>query len=79
MKGVLLGFAKLAGGAGVTVLIGLLSFVLVYFALEKLLPFSITRELGEKRNPADAVLLLSVMVGLGLILAAKADARPPSP
>lgn len=79
MTGALAGLARLAGGAGVTVLVGMLSFVLVYAVLERVLPFSITRELGQKRNPAVAVLLLSVMIGLGIVLAATAQGRPPAP
>ena len=79
MTGVIRAFAKMAGGAGLTVLIGLLSFVAVYLVLEKSLPFSITKELGQKRNPAVAVILLAVMLGLGIILAATAEARPPTP
>lgn len=54
----------------VYVLIGTLLFVLVWWLLGKLVPFSLVKELGEKRNPALAVILLSILVGLGIIVSA---------
>lgn len=67
-------FVKVLGSAGVRVLVGMLAFVLAYGVLERVLPFSITRELGQKRNPAVAVLMLSLLLGLGIIVAAAAPA-----
>ncbi|MCC6647817.1 MAG: DUF350 domain-containing protein [Polyangiaceae bacterium] len=77
MSGALAALARLASGTGVTVLVGMLSFVLAYAVLERALPFSLTRELGQKRNPAVGVLMLSLAIGLALIAAA--TARPPAP
>lgn len=54
----------------VFVLIGTLLFVIVWWLLGKLVPFSLVKELAEKRNPALAVILLSVLVGLGIIVSA---------
>lgn len=56
--------------SGLTTMLGLLLFVVVYVLLEKLSPISLRRELVERRNPAVAVVLFSVLVGLGIIVTA---------
>lgn len=66
----LVSLAAAARQIAVYVLIGTLLFVLVWWLLGKLVPFSLVKELAEKRNPALAVILLSVLVGLGIIVSA---------
>ena len=49
---------------------GVMMFLLVVFFLERVTPFSVIRAVGVKRNPAVAILVLSVIVGLAIILSA---------
>ncbi|MCU0681503.1 MAG: hypothetical protein MUF34_04455 [Polyangiaceae bacterium] len=51
---------------------GLLAFVLAAAFALKALPFSVERAFGAGRNPAVAVVIWSVLVGLGIIVAAAA-------
>ncbi len=83
MSATLAAIVNTLGTAGVRVLVGMLAFVVAYAVLERTLPFSITRELGQKRNPAVAVLMLSLLIGLGIIVGAAAplsssSAAPPA-
>lgn len=48
---------------------GLLIFGAAYFTLYLVLPFSIRRALEERRNPALAVLLGSIVIGIAIIVA----------
>jgi uncharacterized membrane protein YjfL (UPF0719 family) len=54
----------------VYVTVGFAFFGLAYFIIDKLTPFSFRKELIDEKNVALAVLLGSVFVGIGLILAA---------
>jgi eukaryotic-like serine/threonine-protein kinase len=55
--------------AALTTALGLLLFVVVLGGLMRLVP-SLKRELGERKNPAVGVLVLSVLIGLGIIVSA---------
>ena len=50
--------------------IGLVIFVAAYKLAEKLLPFSLTKELAEDDNTAVGVFMGSIMIGLAIIVAA---------
>ena len=50
--------------------VGIVVFILAYKIIEKLLPFSLTKELSEDDNTAVGVLMGSVMIGLAIIIAA---------
>jgi uncharacterized membrane protein YjfL (UPF0719 family) len=50
--------------------IGIVIFVVAYKVIEKLLPFSLNKELSEDDNTAVGVLMGSVMIGLAIIIAA---------
>lgn len=50
-----------------------------WFLLTKLMPISLTKAIGKDRNPAVAVLLFSVFVGLGIILQSALFAHAPLP
>jgi uncharacterized membrane protein YedE/YeeE len=54
---------------------GLLAFVLAGALAARALPFAAGRAFGRGRNPAAAVVLWSVLVGLGIIVAAAAAPR----
>ena len=49
--------------------IGIVIFIIAYKIIEKLLPFSLTKELSEDDNTAVGVLMGSVMIGLAIIIA----------
>jgi uncharacterized membrane protein YjfL (UPF0719 family) len=50
--------------------IGIVIFIVAYKVIEKLLPFSLNKELSEDDNTAVGVLMGSVMIGLAIIIAA---------
>ncbi len=50
--------------------IGIIIFILAYKLIEKLLPFSLTKELSVDDNTAVGILMGSVMIGLAIIIAA---------
>ncbi len=50
--------------------IGLLMFAVAYKVIEKLLPFSIRKEIEEDQNTALGVVIGSVIIGLAIIIAA---------
>jgi uncharacterized membrane protein YjfL (UPF0719 family) len=54
----------------VTAATGIMMFLLVVLFLERVTPFSIIRSIGLQMNPAVAVIVLSVIVGLAIILSA---------
>ncbi len=56
--------------AAVTASVGVVMFLLVMFFLESVVPFSIVDSIGIKKNAAVAIIVLSVLIGLGIILAA---------
>ena len=49
---------------------GVVVFALAYWAMVKVSPFSIRKEIEEDHNTAVAILMASVILGLALILAA---------
>lgn len=49
---------------------GVIVFALAFFAMVKLSPFPIQKELEEDHNVAVAVLMASVILGLAIIIAA---------
>lgn len=49
---------------------GVVVFALAFFAMVKLSPFSIRKELEADHNVAIAVLMASVILGLAIIIAA---------
>lgn len=57
-------------GAGIFTVIGLVFFVLAYFIIEKVTPFSLRKELVEDQNMALAIVLGSVFLGIAIIIAA---------
>jgi putative membrane protein len=56
--------------AVLTTAIGLLLFVLAWWALDKAAPFSLKTALGARKNSAVAIILFSVLLGLGIIVSA---------
>ena len=48
--------------------VGFVLFMLMWLLLDKLLPFSLRAALQEKRNPAVAIILFSILLGLAIIL-----------
>ncbi len=50
--------------------IGVVIFAIAYKVIEKVLPFSLQKELTEDDNTAVGVLMGSVMIGLAIIIAA---------
>lgn len=50
--------------------VGVIIFAVAYKLLEKVLPFSLQKELTEDDNTAVGVLMGSVMIGLAIIIAA---------
>jgi uncharacterized membrane protein YjfL (UPF0719 family) len=51
-------------------LIGLLFFVVAYFLIEKLTPFSVRKEIEEDQNIALGLIIGLMMVGLAIIIGA---------
>lgn len=62
--------------AGISTLIGLLIFVVAWWLMSKVTPFSLVKALAEKKNPAVAVIVLSVLIGLAIILQAAVATTP---
>ncbi len=50
--------------------VGLMVFAVAFFAMVKLAPFSVKKEIEEDQNTALAVVMGSVIIGLSLIIAA---------
>jgi uncharacterized membrane protein YjfL (UPF0719 family) len=61
-------------------LIGLLFFVVAYFLIEKLTPFSVRKEIEEDQNIALGLIIGLMMVGLAIIIGASimspSESRP---
>jgi uncharacterized membrane protein YjfL (UPF0719 family) len=51
-------------------LIGMLLFALAFFVIVKITPFSIRKEIEDDQNTSLAILIGSVIIGIGLIVAA---------
>ena len=49
---------------------GVIVFALAYWAMVKISPFSITKEIESDHNTALAILMASVILGLAIIIAA---------
>jgi uncharacterized membrane protein YjfL (UPF0719 family) len=49
--------------------IGIVVFIVAYKVIERLLPFSLNKELSEDHNTAVGILMGSVMIGLAVIIA----------
>lgn len=52
------------------VVIGLVVFAIAFFALDKLTPFSIRKEIEEDHNTALAIVIGSLILGIALIVSA---------
>ncbi len=50
--------------------VGLLFFLIAYFLIEKLTPFSVRKEIEEDQNTALGVIIGCMMIGLAIIIAA---------
>jgi putative membrane protein len=51
-------------------LLGLALFVAAYFLVQKLLPFSIRKEIEEDHNTALAIVMAAIIVAIALIISA---------
>ena len=51
-------------------LLGLLLFGLAFFIIDKITPFSITKEIEKDQNTSLAILIGSVIIGVAIILSA---------
>lgn len=56
--------------AALFTIFGLLIFIVAYYAVEKLAPFDIRKELVEDNNVAMGAMLGGMFIGIGLIIAA---------
>ena len=63
--------------------LGLVLFVIAYFVIEKLTPFSVRKEIEEDQNTALGLIIGLMMVGLAIIIAAAimspSETRAPRP
>ena len=50
--------------------VGCIIFLIAFFIMTKLAPFSVRKEIEEDQNTALAIVMGSVILGLGLIIAA---------
>lgn len=50
--------------------IGLIALFLAYLAIEKVTPFSITKEIEEDQNTAVGIVLGAIIIAIGLIISA---------
>ena len=63
-------FGPKAAAAIIYVLIGLVFFVAAFWAIVKVAPFSVRKEIEEDQNTSLSILIGSVIVGLAIIIAA---------
>ncbi len=56
--------------SGIYVCIGIVVFMIAFFLMTKLAPFSIRKEIEEDQNTALGVLMGAVIIGLAIIIAA---------
>lgn len=52
------------------VVLGCLVFLVAFVAMTKLAPFSVRKEIEEDQNTALAIVMGSIILGLGMIIAA---------
>ena len=50
--------------------IGIVTFLIAFFVMTKLSPFSIRKEIEEDQNTALAIVIGSVIIGLAIIISA---------
>lgn len=50
--------------------IGLAAFLIAFMAIEKVTPFSITKEIEEDQNTAVGIVLGSIIIAIGMIISA---------
>lgn len=50
--------------------LGIIIFLVAYFVLEKLTPFSIRKEIEEDQNVALGIIIAAVMIALAIIISA---------
>jgi uncharacterized membrane protein YjfL (UPF0719 family) len=50
--------------------VGIGFFVLAYFLIQKLIPFSIRKEIEEDHNTAMAIVLAAIIIGIAMIVSA---------
>ena len=50
--------------------LGLALFLLAYFLVQKLTPFSIRKEIEEDQNTALAIVLAAIIIGIAMIVSA---------
>jgi len=50
--------------------IGLATLLIAYLAIEKVTPFSITKEIEEDQNTAVGIVLGAIIIAIGLIISA---------
>jgi putative membrane protein len=55
---------------GIFVTIGLVVFLIAFFLMTKITPFSIRKEIEEDQNTALGIMIGAVMIGLAIIIAA---------
>lgn len=51
-------------------LIGLVVFAIAFWIMEKVMPFSMRKEIEEDHNVALGVIIASIIIGIGLIISA---------
>jgi putative membrane protein len=50
--------------------LGIALFVAAYFLMQKLIPFSIRKEIEEDHNTALAIVLAAIIIGIAMIVSA---------
>jgi putative membrane protein len=50
--------------------VGIFFFVVAFFLIQKLVPFSIRKEIEEDHNTAMAIVLAAIILGIALIVSA---------
>jgi uncharacterized membrane protein YjfL (UPF0719 family) len=63
------GLLRALGASSAFALVGIVVFLIAFFAMTSLLPFSVRKEIEEDHNTALAVLMSSVIIGLAIIIA----------
>jgi uncharacterized membrane protein YjfL (UPF0719 family) len=63
-------FGRVFVSTAVYTLFGIIVFLLAFWAIVKMSPFSIRKELEADHNTAVAILIASVILGLALIISA---------
>ncbi|MDA1015246.1 MAG: DUF350 domain-containing protein [Planctomycetota bacterium] len=57
-------------GAVVFTVMGLVVFAVAFWLMQKMCPFSVTKEIEEDQNTSLAIIMGSVMIGISIIIAA---------